>query len=128
MLIEIKTYIDEEFGMVGLALRVECATTGNEMWLWSPPLTEFRLFPAVTSYQVESVAVPMPKWELMRTLCRLQDAGVITVQERLRIQCLLMGEADKVQQYWDRQRKPVPMLSEIDFSKTDDDEKEDRPW
>jgi hypothetical protein len=126
MLIDMKTYIDEEYGMVGLALKVKCQTFGGEMWLWSPPLTEYRVQPAVTAYQIESVAVPMPQWELMRTLCRLQAAGVLTAQERLGIHCLLMGEADRVQQYWDAKRQPVPTAYEIEMAKRK--QEEDRPW
>jgi hypothetical protein len=126
MLIDMKTYIDEEYGLVGLALRVKCQTTGNEMWLWSPPLCEYRVHPAVTAYQIESAAVPMPKWELMRTLCRLQDAGVLTAQERLVIHCRLMGEADKVQQYWDAKRQPVPTVYDIEMARRE--QEEDRPW
>ena len=126
MLIDMKTYIDEEYGMVGLALQVKCQTFGGEMWLWSPPLTEYRVHPAVTAYQIESVAVPMPQWELMRTLCRLQDAGILTAQERLVIHCRLMGEADKVQQYWDAKRQPVPTVYEIEMARRE--QEEDRPW
>jgi hypothetical protein len=126
MLIDMKTYIDEEYGMVGLALQVKCQTFGNEMWLWSPPLTEYRVQPAVTAYQIESVAVPMPQWELMRTLCRLQDAGILTAQERLVIHCRLMGEADKVQQYWDAKRQPVPTVYDIEMARRE--QEEDRPW
>jgi hypothetical protein len=126
MLIDMKTYIDEEYGMVGLALQVKCQTFGGEMWLWSPPLTEYRVQPAVTAYQIESVAVPMPQWELMRTLCRLQDAGILTAQERLGIHCLLMGEADRVQQYWDARRQPVPTVYDIEMARRE--QEEDRPW
>jgi hypothetical protein len=112
--------------MVGLALQVKCQTFGGEMWLWSPPLTEYRVQPAVTAYQIESVAVPMPQWELMRTLCRLQDAGILTAQERLVIHCRLMGEADKVQQYWDAKRQPVPTVYDIEMARRE--QEEDRPW
>ena len=126
MLINMKTYIDEEYGMVGLALQVKCQTFGGEMWLWSPPLTEYRVQPAVTAYQIESVAVPMPQWELMRTLCRLQDAGILTAQERLVIHCRLMCEADKVQQYWDARRQPVPTVYDIEMARRE--QEEDRPW
>ena len=121
MLIDMQTYVDEEYGLVGLALRVRCQSHHGEMWLWSPPLTEYREHPAVTA----SAAIPMPKWELMRTLCRVQDAGVLTAQERLVIQCRLMGEVDKVQRYWDERRQPVPMISDIDMGGED---KEDRQW
>ena len=125
MLIDMQTYVDEEYGLVGLALQVRCQSHYGEMWLWSPPLAEYREHPAVTAYQIESAAIPMPKWELMRTLCRLQDAGVLTAQERLVIQCRLMGEVDKVQRYWDERRQPVPMISDIDMG---GENKEDRLW
>jgi hypothetical protein len=112
MLCDIRTWRDEDFGTVGLALRVRCQWTGCLIWLWSPESVEFKDQPSVSAYQVESVATEVIDWELSRTLPRLAKAGVITPAEGQLIWARLYGEMRDVKRYWDARGERVPTIEE----------------
>lgn len=112
MLCDIRTWRDEEFGTVGLALRVRDQWTGCLVWLWSPEGTEYQEHPAVSAYQVESVAVDVIDWVLSRTLNRITKAGVITPAEGRIIWARIYGERLEVTRYWDARGERVPTIEE----------------
>jgi len=113
MLHDVRTLRDEEYGTVGIALRVRDQWTGCLMWLWSPKGCEFKEDPTVPAYQVESVADDPITWELWRTIHRLLAAGVITPAERVMILARLWSEQREVAEYWSKQGLPVPRIEDI---------------
>lgn len=112
MLCDIRTWRDEDFGTVGLALRVRDQWTGCPIWLWSPEGTEYREHPPISAYQVESVAVEVIDWGLSRTLPRITRAGIITPAEGQIIWARLYGEMRDVQRYWHARGERVPTIDE----------------
>lgn len=99
--VEWRTYRDEDTWTVGIAVRVNDGVNGP-LWLWGRnPLQRFHPLPTWDNYLVQSIETEnLSDGPVVRELCRLQAAGLITAQERVMMQIDLMAQADAIEDAW----------------------------
>lgn len=107
MLFQYRTFRDEEYGLAGLAIQVECQLTRERLWLWTDDDLQGTHEPFVSSYILNSVA-ELQKMSIPSILARLQRAGVLSISQYCELQHVFAREVDYVLQYWRNRNQPVP--------------------
>ena len=99
--VEWRTYRDEDEGIVGIAIRIHDGLN-RPMWIWGRDgLQRYNPIPELRNYLVQSIQDErLSDGKIARELCRLQAAGLITMQDRVNMQVDLMYEADAIEDAW----------------------------